>query len=129
MAYVKRSGGVGADEFDLDFLAASTVRPAVAAPGGGNLFQQALPSAIFQLEVYKTRPGNFNALEYVRRLRNPGDKDFRHGARGLALALCKLHGDVGGKIAMLRIRGGLYDDRRELGGDKKIVTLALFERF
>ena len=106
VADVQRSGGVGRDEFHLDFHALADVEQAVAVAGLGHVANRLLPEGRREGDIEKPRAGDFDRGQ-------PGI-----GGQGMAQGLGQFpgrllgrlgghHGHVGGQIAVGLVTGRL----------------------
>ena len=100
MPDVKGAGGVGADKFDLDFLAGTHVRKSIAFVKIMNLLQDRVPGGLFHVKIEKPGPGNIRAGNHSVRIIEVCDDGFGYFARRHFLYRGHDHGDIGREITM-----------------------------
>ena len=114
------AGGVGADEFNLDTLALACGGGSIGLSPAHDVIKNFVPAGRGQVEIDKSRAGDFNLLQERTRpeFRDQGLGDL---ARGLFFSPGHGHGEVRGKITMLRVAGYFDLDIRDNPGMEGVV--------
>jgi hypothetical protein len=94
------TGGVGADEFDLDAGTLAQVAAAILVVLFVDGFQHRVPGGRTDEEIDEARSGDFCVCDDTRWVIQVVDENFGDFSRRHALGLGHLHGHVGGQIAV-----------------------------
>ena len=113
MTHMQRSGRIGADKLDLDFLPLSGGGIAICLTLIEDFLQQSVQPIRFQIKVDKAGAGDFRPIQPGHL--QPGNYRFSNFSRVCLERPCRLHGKVGGKITKTLLRRSLQQNWRQLG--------------